>query len=85
VVPMPHFSSHDTGIVGAVADGNDRRVIDEVGYLLRIMLIGWREVECRQLSFEVHDCMEFETIVPTLPVLTKGDYAFGYPVPVGSH
>ena len=84
LVLTPHLSSHNTGIVGAVTNGNDSGVIDQMWYLLAVMLVGWREVDCRQLAFRVHGSMQFEAVMPPLPVLPKGSYAFGYPVAVGS-
>jgi hypothetical protein len=53
-------------------------------YLLTIMLIGWSEVDSCQLSIWIAGSMEFEAVVPALPVHAKASQAFGYFVSVSS-
>ena len=80
----PHFPLHNTGGVTAVANGDCGLVIDQVWYLLSIVLVGWSEEQCSQSTLRVAGCMELKAVVPALPVLAKGSNAFGYSVPVGS-
>ena len=39
-VPVPHLPSHDTSVVGTIANGDGSSVIHKIGYLLGIVLIG---------------------------------------------
>ena len=84
-VLTPHLATHDTGVVGTVTDGNARGVIDQVRYLLTVMLVGRREVDSSQLAFWIDGRMQFKAVVPTLPVLPELSSAFGYPMPVSPH
>jgi hypothetical protein len=85
LVLTPHLSSHDRSIVGAVTDGNASGVIDQVRYLLSVVFVGGCEVDSGQLSRWIDCSVQFEAIVPALPVLTEGGNAFGYPMPVSPH
>ena len=53
LVFTPHLSSHHTGVVGTVADGNARGIIDQMRYLLSVMLVGRGEIDGGQLPTRV--------------------------------
>jgi hypothetical protein len=81
----PHLPAHNTGIVGAISDSNDRGVVDQMRDLLPVVLIGRSEVNYRQLTLAVNCCMELETVLLTLPVLAEAGNAFSYLVSVSPH
>lgn len=84
-VRAPHLSLHHACVVCAVADSHSRGVIDEVRYLLPIMLIGRSKSYGAQLPLGIDGNVQFEAIVPDLPVLAKLGYASGYPMTIGSN
>ena len=81
----PHLATHHGSVIGAVANSNDRSVINQMRYLLAVMFVSRGEVDSSQLPFGVDGHMELETVVAALPVIAKASYGFSYFMSVGSH
>lgn len=82
---LPETLTHRTGGVVAIADDDLCRVVDELLKMLGIVLIGWRKAKSCQLPFEIDGRVQLKAIPPTLVVLTKLSYTFGYLMPVSPH
>src|SRR5579859_1477403 len=85
MVLAPHLTTHDGSVVGAVANGNDGGVIDQVRYLLSVMFVGRGEIDGGQFTLGVNGSMQLEAVVPALPVHPEAGSTFGYLVPVSPY
>jgi hypothetical protein len=81
----PHLAAHHAGGITTVANGDVCGVVHQLGYLLPVVFVGWREVDGTEPALGVAAGMQLEAVVPALPVPAKGGHTFGYLMPVGSH
>src|SRR6266705_582358 len=81
----PHLPPHDTGGVTAVANGDHCLVVDQVWYLLGVMLVRRCEVDGSQPSADVAGRVQLESVVPALVVLAECSNGLGHSVPVSSN
>ena len=82
---LPEPLTHNTTTIVAISDQYLCLVIDELLHMLVVMFASGGEYECSQPVMAINGGVEFETIVPTLPVFAKLGYPFGYFVSIGTN
>src|SRR5438094_7762970 len=80
----PHLLAHDPCAVRTVTDSNHRGVVDQMWYLLGVMLVSRRKPDRAEPTGWAAAGMELKPVMPALPVASEVGYSFRYLVPVSS-